>query len=243
MSEVFIYALCEPDDARTVRYVGRTIDPDARYIAHVSDVHKKAESHLPKARWIKKLMRSGKSPALEVLEIANEETWAFAERAWIAFFRANSTKELLNVADGGENIQPAVDHTGRVFGRLLVLHRASGSRFRCRCKCGTELEVEASSLVTRNTRSCGCLRRDTTRRRTRASHNPLCPGERFGRLVVVKKLRKRSGGHVMYAVKCDCGGSKEVAASDLRNGRVVSCKCFHKERLRELFTGKAPSER
>ncbi len=58
-----------------------------------------------------------------------------------------------------------IDRAGRRYGRLVVVQhmgrRPSGTHFKtwwcCRCDCGRELDVTASSLVSGNTRSCGCL--------------------------------------------------------------------------------------
>ena len=57
---------------------------------------------------------------------------------------------------------------GKKFGMLTVLHEAepiprkdkSGWKrrvYHCRCDCGNEIDVSRDSLVTGNTRSCGCL--------------------------------------------------------------------------------------
>ena len=69
-----------------------------------------------------------------------------------------------------------IDLTGQRFGRLVVLGRAGdmislhpGSnahryvRWRCRCDCGAFTEVLAMNLRQNQTRSCGCLRRETSR--------------------------------------------------------------------------------
>jgi hypothetical protein len=50
------------------------------------------------------------------------------------------------------------------YGRLTVIAEANigprGRRYRCRCACGKELEVDAGSLRSGNSQSCGCLRLD-----------------------------------------------------------------------------------
>lgn len=57
---------------------------------------------------------------------------------------------------------------GQKFGRLTVT-RDSGERrhgkvlWECRCDCGTILRVPTGALNSGNTRSCGCLKRDTWR--------------------------------------------------------------------------------
>ena len=58
-----------------------------------------------------------------------------------------------------------VDLTGQKFGRLTVIKRAENVKkktmWRCVCECGNEKIVEARSLKIGETRSCGCLHRDT----------------------------------------------------------------------------------
>lgn len=62
-----------------------------------------------------------------------------------------------------------IDYTGRRFGRLTVIEfvmsRYVGNQskriWRCRCDCGSITELPAGALTQSNTRSCGCLTRDT----------------------------------------------------------------------------------
>lgn len=61
------------------------------------------------------------------------------------------------------------DITGQRFTRLVALERLNrkrGSSFlwRCQCDCGKIVEVSSNSLLSGNTRSCGCLRSDSIRR-------------------------------------------------------------------------------
>ena len=58
---------------------------------------------------------------------------------------------------------------GQVFGRLTVLEEApapteyttyKGLWYRCRCQCGNTVVVRRDSLVSGNTKSCGCLQRE-----------------------------------------------------------------------------------
>lgn len=64
---------------------------------------------------------------------------------------------------------------------------------------------------------------------------PALAGARYGRLVVVECLgRVRRSGTVnrtewLYRLRCDCGGTKDVAASVLRRGKTRSCGCLHHE--------------
>lgn len=66
-----------------------------------------------------------------------------------------------------QNEPMIIDLIGQRFGRLVVVssaprrpgHRAAW--WLCRCDCGSEMEARADGLRTGNTRSCGCLKRDT----------------------------------------------------------------------------------
>ncbi len=54
------------------------------------------------------------------------------------------------------------DLTGRKFGRLTVEKRTKDKvrgrpRWTCACGCGSRLEVDSSSLLSGNTKSCGCM--------------------------------------------------------------------------------------
>lgn len=62
------------------------------------------------------------------------------------------------------------DLTGRRFGRLTAekyvkdypTPRGPRGGWLCRCDCGKEAVVVTSNLTSNHTRSCGCLRRETT---------------------------------------------------------------------------------
>lgn len=61
-----------------------------------------------------------------------------------------------------------IDMHGKRYGRLLVLDRAEDAisarsrhtRWNCICDCGKLVTVRSSGIMTGDTRSCGCLRRD-----------------------------------------------------------------------------------
>jgi hypothetical protein len=55
------------------------------------------------------------------------------------------------------------DLTGKIFGRLVVLKFNYYNRhyfWLCKCECGEEVSIREDSLLTNNTRSCGCLQRE-----------------------------------------------------------------------------------
>lgn len=49
-------------------------------------------------------------------------------------------------------------------------------------------------------------------------------GQRFG-LLVVDSMSRTTGGRSFWFCTCDCGGVKEVLATNLRSGATISCGC------------------
>ncbi len=63
-------------------------------------------------------------------------------------------------------------------------------------------------------------------------------GQRFGRLVAVRRtgeIRQRSS---VWECKCDCGKRTFVILGSLQRGATKSCGCLHKELLTKDMTGK-----
>ena len=52
------------------------------------------------------------------------------------------------------------------------------------------------------------------------------PGDRYGKLTVVRKVGKGDGRGAKYACRCDCGNRELFFAkpSELNSGRVTKCK-------------------
>lgn len=62
-------------------------------------------------------------------------------------------------------------------------------------------------------------------------------GQRFGRLLVVRKTDEKDkwGRCYLYECRCDCGGTVLVTPTLLRSGQVRSCGCLQREnRLRDI---------
>lgn len=70
-----------------------------------------------------------------------------------------------------------VDLTGQKFGKLKVLGQAGKDkwgnfRWLCRCECGQEKIICGTDLKSGKTKSCGCLRKEVTiKRSTKNGHN------------------------------------------------------------------------
>lgn len=78
---------------------------------------------------------------------------------------------------------PLIDLTGKKFGRLLVIGRASTSRTReatwlCVCDCGAQHNASGRNLRTSKVTSCGCAQRES-----RLTHGQ-CPRGRASRTYV-----------------------------------------------------------
>lgn len=125
---------------------------------------------------------------------------------------------------------PLIDITGKRFGRLKVLGLASRDHgyvlWLCRCHCGKELKVSTSSLRTGNTRSCGCLSRETSSELCKKRAKDMRIGSRFGHLVVIGKSRKKLYSHgTCWLCRCDCGKRIVCWGTRLRNGNHKHCGC------------------
>lgn len=137
--------------------------------------------------------------------------------------------------------RPLVDLTGMRFGRLKVEHRASDKilpsgvhavMYHCKCDCGNEIDVNAGSLKSGKTKSCGCFNRDVVRARTSKNLKE----QRFGRLVAIEPVDiiLSSGKHKQeWLCQCDCGNKTIVSTNNLLRGHSKSCGCYKRDVARE----------
>lgn len=54
-------------------------------------------------------------------------------------------------------------------------------------------------------------------------------GQRFGRLVAIKRVENSASGQTRWLCKCDCGNEIIVQRYALQHGNTKSCGCFRKE--------------
>ena len=67
----------------------------------------------------------------------------------------------------------------------------------------------------------------------RTVHSLDLSGDRFGRLVVVRKAEaKGKRGEIYWLCKCDCGNMKSVRANQLTRGITKSCGCLQRESVK-----------
>ena len=120
-----------------------------------------------------------------------------------------------------------IDLTGQTFSELTVLERDDEKRYCvhwwCQCSCGNKVLVAGTHLRSGHTKSCGCLQK----KKASESNLKNILGQRFGKLVAIKRLEdKKSSGVYKYLCKCDCGEEVIVDGSSLRTGNTKSCGCI-----------------
>lgn len=113
----------------------------------------------------------------------------------------------------------AIDISGQRYGKLVAIKCVGRTKNKsclwlCKCDCGNEIIVATKDLRFGNKTSCGCV------------HNHI--GERYGRLVIKEYLGYQKG-HRRYLCQCDCGKTKDISYTHLRNGHVRSCGCLQNE--------------
>lgn len=119
------------------------------------------------------------------------------------------------------------DLTGKTFGWLTVLRRVANHgvsvRWRCRCARGKTVTVYGQSLVSGDSRSCGCLCKELAS--VRAKRDLV--GQTFGLLTVVGPAVKRPMANNVYCwqCRCCCGKLIEVRGTGLTSGNTKSCGC------------------
>ena len=127
----------------------------------------------------------------------------------------------------------AIDLTGKKYGRLtaISLDRLNGKRrWLFRCDCGNTKTLNAAYVCAGTTRSCGCLRRETTA----ATRFKDLTGRRIGRLTVICRLPNNDiHKHIRWQCLCDCGNT--TVTTTLGSKRPTkSCGCIRAEQMRAL---------
>lgn len=144
---------------------------------------------------------------------------------------------------------------GQKFGRLTVIEEAPkpspyleyrGRWYLCRCDCGNQAVVREDALKRGQTKSCGCLRREKARLTKQGGKKtmPVNPGQKYGRLSVIRETDQRKRGAVLWECRCDCGNTVYVGTHSLKSGNTKSCGCLQIERAMEYHRKrKAGNER
>lgn len=122
---------------------------------------------------------------------------------------------------------------GTKVGRLTILenlHTVDSDRrtlYRCICDCGNEVITSGKHIASGNTKSCGCLQKDITSKRSTLD----LTNTKFGRLqpLYIAKGKKCAKQNIWVCL-CDCGNIVEVPVTYLTTGDTKSCGCIEKEK-------------
>jgi len=123
-----------------------------------------------------------------------------------------------------------IDITGKVYGRLTVLHRAGSDRegkatWAVRCECGTEKVVRGKHLRLGSILSCGCLCAEIVSGLRKRN----LKGQKFGRLLALESTDRRLRGCIVWRFKCDCGKEVDLPSHSVATGNTKSCGCLQPE--------------
>lgn len=134
----------------------------------------------------------------------------------------------------------AYDLSGQRFGRLVAQYKCNYKKSRwypwhCICDCGNEVDVPTRSLVSGNTKSCGCLQREIASKIGKktiidANQKRLEQTDktnwRFGHLVALSLEYSDDWDKPKWKCQCDCGTICYVISSSLQSGNTTSCGCI-----------------
>lgn len=95
------------------------------------------------------------------------------------------------------------DLVGCRYNRLKVLSRVDNGkygqiRYSCLCDCGNTKIIDASSLRSGSTSSCGCLRQEKNRKYRKFNES----GNKYGRLTVLEYHGKSKHGKGKWLCRC-----------------------------------------
>lgn len=123
------------------------------------------------------------------------------------------------------------DLTNKTYGRWTVLYftgRTAKNRskiWHCKCDCGNEKDIDGYILRSGQSRSCGCLQKETIKKIAESQRIDLT-GQRFGKLVALKPIYgHQEGKHTQWECQCDCGNKIFVDMGNLQQGFSKSCGC------------------
>lgn len=115
---------------------------------------------------------------------------------------------------------------GERFGKLVAIERVAapvpcvnkGSWWKCQCDCGNIKLANMGNLVSGTVRSCGCLRREASKRKRKQE------GMVYGNLTLISKHYDHE--RVVWKVRCNgCGVEFEKKAKELHYYKDGCSEC------------------
>lgn len=93
--------------------------------------------------------------------------------------------------------------------------------------CGKGFDTQIGSIANGHTKSCGCQKDNSDKIID-------ITGKRFGRLQVLERTNQRKGKSIVWKCRCDCGNIYYTPAQPLKDGLIISCGCYMREKARKL---------
>ena len=94
-----IYVLKDPT-TREVRYIGKSNKPKQRYRRHLYEAKKLLNPTNKRNIWINTLLKKGKKPIMEIIDIVSKNNWVSWERQYIYKYR----KQWINLTNETNNL-------------------------------------------------------------------------------------------------------------------------------------------
>jgi hypothetical protein len=131
--------------------------------------------------------------------------------------------------------------TGQHFGRWKALEYKGDAQWLCECSCEqhTKKLISSTSLVQGRSQSCGCLHKEQLSKKINTGKPSTSlhdlTGQRFGKLLVIKRIGTVNYKKPLWECLCDCGNTANVTTPALVNNTTLSCGCFRKEKIHDLY--------
>lgn len=125
------------------------------------------------------------------------------------------------------------DISGQKFGRLTVIRPTTKREqytetviWECLCDCGKICYVPGARLRNGQTRSCGCLQKDSVAQNGKGKAVKL-EGIRSGLLTAIRPTERRAAdGSIIWLCRCDCGNYSQVSSNAILQKATKSCGCL-----------------
>lgn len=128
-------------------------------------------------------------------------------------------------------------------GRLKVIGYAYSKNkkryWECLCSCGNKIILDTNSLMSGNTRSCGCLQKEHSREIGKRLLTVDMLNKVFGDWAVIEQAerppdKKREGAY--WKLRCNlCGEEKILAGTDIRRRKYMLCSTKNQHSSNENY--------
>lgn len=106
---------------------------------------------------------------------------------------------------------------------VLSIAQKNGNTYcNCRCECGTTKDVNVYNLINGKSNDCGCGRK----KKMSETKTKDIIGNRYGKLIVIKRINSDKNKRATYLCQCDCGNEIITSSNLLINGHTSSCGCL-----------------